>query len=408
MAGANQDYLPAFQRGQMTRNALILQYFNLGMKYAEIVAFLSSYHGITLSVRQLKRVLKQLGRSRRKLKSSIDEVIDSVEQELSESGASIGYRQMHQRLVNDHRLTIDRETVRCALKVLDPEGVDRRLSKKLKRRQYRVRGPNDTWHIDGYDKLKQFGFCIHGAIDGYSRRILWLKVTSTNNDPAVITYYYTSYLRKYGGTARKIRGDCGTENMYVAGMQRFFRRNDDDSFAGMKSFMYGKSTSNQRIESWWAFLRNSCTDWWMKYFRDLRDEGLYNANDKIQVECLKFCFMGIIRYDLQRLARHWNTHKIRPVRNTESPNGKPDVLFFLPQLSGTVDYKCIVDLDDLDVAEECVREPQLRGSPEIMELASMIMEDRDLSFPENVNEARLLYEELLLAISDITDGQPII
>ena len=57
-------------------------------------------------------------------------VIDSVEQELSESGASIGYRQMHQRLANDHRLTIDRETVHCALKVLDPEGVDHRLSKK--------------------------------------------------------------------------------------------------------------------------------------------------------------------------------------------------------------------------------------------------------------------------------------
>ena len=289
MAGANQEYLPAFQGGQMTRNALILRYFNLGMKYAEIVAFLSSYHGITLSVRQLKRVLKQLARSRI-LKSGIDEVIDSIEQELSKSDVSIGYRQMH-RLVNDHRLTIDRERVRCALKVLDPEGVNHRLSKKLKGRQYRAHGPNDTWHLDGYDKLKQFGFCIHGAIDGYSRRILWLEVASTN-DPAVIAYYYMTYLRKYGTAT-----DCGTENMYVAGMQRFFHRNDDDSFASVKSFMYGKSTSNQRIESWWALLRNSCTDWSIKYFSDLRDEGLYNANDKIQVECLKFCFMDMIYRD---------------------------------------------------------------------------------------------------------------
>ena len=29
----------------------------------------------------------------------------------------------------------------------------------------------------GYDKLKAFGFPIRGAIDGYSRKILWLKVT---------------------------------------------------------------------------------------------------------------------------------------------------------------------------------------------------------------------------------------
>ena len=28
------------------------------------------------------------------------------------------------------------------------------------------------WHIDGYDKLKPFDFAIHGAIDGYSRKIL--------------------------------------------------------------------------------------------------------------------------------------------------------------------------------------------------------------------------------------------
>ena len=30
------------------------------------------------------------------------------------------------------------------------------------------------WHIDGYDKLKPYGFCVHGAIDGFSRRIMWI------------------------------------------------------------------------------------------------------------------------------------------------------------------------------------------------------------------------------------------
>ena len=44
-----------------------------------------------------------------------------------------------------------------------------------------VPGPNFIWHIDGYDKLKPYGFCIHGAVDGYSRRILWLEVGPSNN-----------------------------------------------------------------------------------------------------------------------------------------------------------------------------------------------------------------------------------
>ena len=27
-------------------------------------------------------------------------------------------------------------------------------------------GPNYVWHCDGYDKLKPYGFAIHGCMDG--------------------------------------------------------------------------------------------------------------------------------------------------------------------------------------------------------------------------------------------------
>ena len=30
-----------------------------------------------------------------------------------------------------------------------------------------LQGPNQVWHIDGNDKLKKFGFAIHGCIDGW-------------------------------------------------------------------------------------------------------------------------------------------------------------------------------------------------------------------------------------------------
>ena len=47
------------------------------------------------------------------------------------------------------------------------------------------------WHIDGYNKLKPFGFAIHGAIDGY-RKILWLNIGSSNNNARVISSYHLS------------------------------------------------------------------------------------------------------------------------------------------------------------------------------------------------------------------------
>lgn len=61
------------------------------------------------------------------------------------------------------------------LKELDPEGIQLRKAHRLKRRSYVNQGPNDSWHMDGYDKLKPFGFAIHGAIDGFSRKIYGLK-----------------------------------------------------------------------------------------------------------------------------------------------------------------------------------------------------------------------------------------
>ena len=82
-----------------------------------------------------------------------------------------------------------RNTVRQVLKILDPEGVNARSRHRMRRRLYTAKGPNYLWHIDGYDKLKPFGFCIHGAIDGYSRRVLWLEVANTNNDPEIIGSY---------------------------------------------------------------------------------------------------------------------------------------------------------------------------------------------------------------------------
>ena len=70
----------------------------------------------------------------------------------------VGYRQMTQRLQLDHHLVVGRETVRELLKICDPEGVEYRSRHRLKRRQYLTKGPSYIWHLDGYDKLKPFGF----------------------------------------------------------------------------------------------------------------------------------------------------------------------------------------------------------------------------------------------------------
>lgn len=394
------DYSPSFQREGLTRDELIVKYFYLGLTAPEILLYLANIHGISLSLRQLRRVLNRLGCNRRVNKSDVDEVCDAIETELSGSGSIIGYRAMHQRLTNEYGLVTTRETVRRILKFVDPEGVELRLRHRLRRRMYRAKGPNYLWHIDGYDKLKPFGFCVHGAIDGFSRRILWLEVSSSNNDPRLVASYYVDYIRQLGGTARIIRGDRGTENGNIAATQRFFRRDADDPFANDNSFIYGRSTSNQRIEAWWGLFRRGCTDWWINFFKDMRDSGLFVDDDEIHKECLKFCFMRVLQQELDKVAIHWNTHRIRPSRNPDSPPGRPDTLYFVPQSVACHDYVTAVSEDEIEIAQEtCTeRSPNKGCSPHFKELSEMIMEDKGLQLPLDAYEARQLYFDLLDAI----------
>ena len=43
------------------------------------------------------------------------------------------------------------------------------------------------------------GFYVHGAIDGYSRRILWLRVFVTNKDPWLVGKFSMEYIKESGG-----------------------------------------------------------------------------------------------------------------------------------------------------------------------------------------------------------------
>lgn len=309
---------------------------------------------------------------------------------------------MHQRLRCQYGFTVDRESVHLILQSLDPDGVEQCSRRRLRRRQYRSKGPNYIWHIDGYDKLKPYRFCVHGAIDGYSRRIMWLEVGRSNNNPRLIASYFLDCVKELVGVPRIIRGDQGTENVNVAAIQCFFRYDDQDDFAGEKSFLYGRSVSNQRIEAWWGFLRRSDTEWWINFFKDLKDQGLYNKTDLFQVECLLFCFMPVIQDELRRVVQEWNLHKIRPSSNESSPPGRPETLYFLPELTGTSSYLNNIKAIDIDVAEDvCCESPDTDVPDTSAELAQIIMDEKGLEMASSPQSALNLYLELLSSIEDI-------
>ena len=85
-------------------------------------------------------------------------------------------------------------------------------------------------------------------------------------------------------------------------------------------------------------------------------------------------FHAYIARSLHREVGPWNLHRIRSSTNLKFPSGRPDVLFFFPEVSGTRNYTVDVDLDELDLAEErcCYQPPQRGCSDELTQLSEIM------------------------------------
>lgn len=236
-------------------------------------------------MRSLKRYLVQMGLSRRKNQSPIIDVASFVLENVEKSGFQNGYRWMHQACINEG-FTISRHSVAALMAILDPVGTSLRAKHRLKRRNYYAKGPNYLWHLDSYDKLKKYGLCINGCIDGFSRQLIWLYVTYSTNNPKIIAGHYCNAVKTYGGCPMKIRGDMGTENSYVSNMQ--------EVLSGGETFYYGRSTSNQRIEMFWRHLRRLCGQRWMDMLGKLVEEGYFDGGT-LDVNIMQHVFMPILQ-----------------------------------------------------------------------------------------------------------------
>ena len=233
------------------KSSLVERYFWNGFQYSEVMDFTSDLYNTNMSLRSLHRILRARGLRRRGRFINMQDIMTEIMNEINSNGSDKGCRAMHQALTRKG-FAVDKDSVRLALKELDPEGVALRSSHKLRRRKYYAKGPNDIWHLDGNDKLKPYGFSIQGCIGGFSWKMLWLNLSPSNKNRPEIAFYYLNTVSKVGGVPRRMRADRSVENATAAGIQRFLRLNKSHQNCWL---LFGKSIANQRIEAWWSSLR---------------------------------------------------------------------------------------------------------------------------------------------------------
>lgn len=234
--------------------------------------------------------------------AALDEVVASICREHPFIGATIMRGHLEARGIH-----LPRKRIQESLRRVDAIGVLLRWANIIRRKVYKVRGANAVWHHDGNEKLKLWGFYIHGCVDGHSRLLIY-SVVCSNKRQATVAALWTNAVAEFGWPSRA-RGDFGTENNEV---ERMMIAHWGEAH---RAYIRGRSLHNVRIERTWRDVRKDALETFRQIFMYLESCGLLDMENDIHRVCLYLVFRKRIQDALDRARDAWNHHQLRTEGN---------------------------------------------------------------------------------------------
>ena len=181
-------------------------------------------------------------------------------------------------------LRVQRRRVRESLTRVDPVNAALRWGIVVSRRKYSVPWPNSLWHLDGHHSLIRWDLVIHGWIDGFSRRIVFLRCSDNNLSQTVLELFLKA-IEKDGFWPSRIRVGYGVENVLVCDAMVEARGE------GRGSFIAGPFTRNKRIERLWREVFRCVCHLFYYVFYAMKDTGLLQIDNPVDVTALHLTFV---------------------------------------------------------------------------------------------------------------------
>ena len=218
---------------------------------------------------------------------------------------------------------LPRRRIRECIHRVDAGGVRSRSVKLIQRRTYYAKGANYVWHMDGNHKLVRWKFVIHGAVDGYSRLVTFLKC-STNNRASTVLDSFIAATQNFG-LPKKLRTDLGGEN--VEAWDYMVSHHGDES-----CIITGSSVHNERIERMWRDVSRSVITPFKEVFVHMEDQEILDITNDVDLFCLHEVFTSRINASIDDFQQSWNSHPL-----TSENNQTPIQLFSLSTTSDSSD-----------------------------------------------------------------------
>ena len=100
--------------------------------------------------------------------------------------------------------------------------------------------------------MRQYSIEIYGAIDAYSRYVPWINVGVSAATAISIAKMYLRALEVVPIQPQYLWADRGTETSLIMNAYWQLHQERNPIIGAEQTFMYGSSTANSRIESWWG------------------------------------------------------------------------------------------------------------------------------------------------------------
>ena len=197
----------------------------------------------------------------------------------------------------------------------------------------------------GHDQLKPLGFSVTDCLDGFSRKLIWLRAGWSNRNPHVIAHYYLNTISELGGAPNIMKGDDGTEHALIESIHIYLRSiNEEEGIEN--AFRNTISPQNLRIEAYWSVLQRDRLVWRKVILQDLSDNDMLDTSDPVILACVRFSFIDLVRHDLNGCKEEWDSHILLKCRNW-GLNRKPTCMYHLRHLYDVQNYQHDTDLEEL-------------------------------------------------------------